>query len=419
MKRIPAIFLLCTFFLVISTMLFAAEQPCQQGRSGGVYSCNDVALLSHIPLGRFSTKPTSASNLWGYVDPDDNREYAILGLSNGTAVVEVTNPIKPRIVGVVPAVESQWREVKAMSVYNQKTGKYDGYVYVVTESVQGLQIIDLSKLPKSVSLIRIDHEIKTAHTLFISNVDFATGIVKPGLTPYLYLNGANRGDFRAAHEGPGRGLTVFDLKNPKNPQIVGEYSDTYVHDIYAQTFDDSRASQCAPGHNPCEVVFAWTGEDFRIIDYTDKKHPVVLGTLAYDGVGYAHSGWISRNGQFLFNFDELDESNSNANTRILTIRISDFRNPQVKGTWTGETQAIEHNGYVVGNRLYVSHYTLGLVVFDTTNPTRIRQVGFFDTFPAHDQNGFFGAWGAYPYLPSGIVLISDIQGGLFVLREVQ
>jgi choice-of-anchor B domain-containing protein len=313
-------------------------------------------------------------------------------------------------------MRSLWREVKVYSRYNEKSKKHDSYAYVITEAPQGLQIIDLSKLPKSVSLARLDREIRTAHTLFISNVDLATGVALPGLTPYLYLNGANRADFGGAHEGPGRGLTVFDLKNPKNPQIVGEYSDTYVHDAYVQTFTDARAKQCAPGHNPCEVVFAWTGGDFRIIDYTDKKQHVVLGTLIYDNLGYAHSGWISRNQQFLFNFDELDESQSGANTRILTIRISDFRSPQVRGTWTGDGQAIEHNGYVVGNRLFVSHYTRGLVVYDTTNPTRIRETGFFDTFPADDATHFAGAWGVYPYLPSGNILISDIQGGLFVLR---
>src|SRR5262245_1159699 len=101
--------LLAFFLLVFASQVFAGAQECLNGKSAGLYACSNVSLLAHIPLGKFSTLPRSASNLWGYVDPDDNREYAIVGLSNGTAVVEVTTPDKPRIVGVVPAVPSIWR----------------------------------------------------------------------------------------------------------------------------------------------------------------------------------------------------------------------------------------------------------------------------------------------------------------------
>lgn len=172
-----------------------------------------------------------------------------------------------------------------------------------------------------------------------------------------------------------------------------------------------------PGHDPCEVVFGWTGLDFRIIDFTQKSAPVVLSALSYEKIGYPHSGWISKNKQWLFNFDELDEYRSGLRTRILSIDIKDFRTPKIGATWEGTTNAIEHNGYVLGEKLYVSSYARGLLILDVKNPMALKEIGYFDTYPEHDLPEFRGAWGVYPYLPSGNILISDINRGLFILKE--
>jgi choice-of-anchor B domain-containing protein len=158
-----------------------------------------------------------------------------------------------------------------------------------------------------------------------------------------------------------------------------------MHDVYIETFRGERAKQCAPGHDPCEVVFGWTGQDFRIIDFTNKKAPQVISTLTYDSLGFPHSGWITKNKQWLFNFDEFDELDTGMNTRILSINIKDFRRPQVKARWDGSTSAIEHNGYVVGTKLYISSYTRGLEILDVKNPTQPKEIAFFDTFPEHDR----------------------------------
>jgi choice-of-anchor B domain-containing protein len=342
------------------------------------------------------------------------------------------------------------------SFRNAATGKWDAYAYVTTEALQGLQIINLSALPARVSLARTDHEITTSHTAFVANVDFATAVAKPGLTPVLYVEGADnrlarpnpfpRTDPRPKRSGCGnracgkdipgancscgsgcscmsgastanKGFHAFSLQNPRDPRIVGSYTDTYMHDVYVETFSGARASQCAPGHNPCEVVFGWTGQDFRIIDFTDKTSPRVLSTLIYPNLGYPHSGWISRNKQWLFGFDELDELNGGLQTRILSFKIDNFRNPQVRAQWTGPTSAIDHNGYVVDNKLYVSSYTRGLRIMDVQNPSKPREIGSFDTHPENDSTAFAGAWGAYPFLPSGNILVSDINRGLFIVKE--
>jgi len=339
-------------------------------------------------------------------------------LTNGTGVVDVTDPVKPRVVGHVPGVRSIWREIKVYSFRNKQTNRWDAVAYISTEGFNGgLQIIDLSELPDRVSLKNTNTDISTSHTLSISNLDYATGKKIKGKRPRLYVNGSNLA-----------GLVVYSLKDPANPKVVGQYSETYVHDSYAETFKDARAGQCSGGRTSCRILFAWTGGDFRILDVTDPKSIQVLSTLTYPELGYAHSGWISEDKQFLFNFDEFDEISRDGKTRILTIDISSFLTPSISGSFQGKYKSIEHNGIVIGNSLYLSHYTRGLVVIDVTDPNNIREKSFFDTHPEDNdaqaashpggqENTFHGAWGVYPFLPSGNILISDIERGLFILKE--
>ena len=141
--------------------------------------------------------------------------------------------------------------------------------------------------------------------------------------------------------------------------------------------------------------------------------------LRYDGIGYAHSGWISRDGRYLFSFDEFDEIAYGGKSSIRVIDISDLAHPTLAAVWSSTTDAIEHNGYVVGDKLYVAYYERGIAVLDVTQPTSPREIGFFDTFPQADAAEFHGAWGIYPFLPSGSLLVSNIDGagGLFVIKE--
>jgi hypothetical protein len=58
-------------------------------------------------------------------------------------------------------------------------------------------------------------------------------------------------------------------------------------------------------------------------------------------------------------------------------------------------------------------------VLDISTPATPQELGFFDTFPAPSANtaNFNGAWGVYPFLPSGNIIVSDIEFGLFVISE--
>ncbi|HMA17877.1 MAG TPA: choice-of-anchor B family protein [Thermoanaerobaculia bacterium] len=383
--------------------------PCVGGRAADTFACQNVDLESFVALDDLIPGARSGSNLWGFVDLDDRREYAVMGVNNGTAVVEVTDAAHPRVVGSVPGPLSVWREVKVYQVWNAARQQHDAYAYVVSEApTAGLQILDLSDLPLSVSLAGTFRGFDTAHTIFLANVDPSSGSpALPGVAPVLYIEGSNEG------------FLSLDVSRPTAPSITGRLVDSYVHDIWAGVFRGSRAGPCASGHETCEVVADFGGDAVRLIDFTTKSDPVVLSALRYDELGYAHSGWTSRDGRFLFAFDEGDEIVHGGKSRIRVLDISDLAHPFVAAVWTSSTEAIEHNGYVVGDRLYVSYYERGLAVLDVTDPTSPSEVGFFDTFPASDEARFHGAWGVYPFLPSGTLAVSNIDGagGLFVLRE--
>jgi hypothetical protein len=79
--------------------------------------------------------------------------------------------------------------------------------------------------------------------------------------------------------------------------------------------------------------------------------------------------------------------------------------------------AIPHNLYIKGDQLYVSQYEDGLLVYDISDRLHPRLIAHYDTRPENTTyDGFFGNWGNYPWFPSGNIIASDMQNGLFVLR---
>ena len=95
------------------------------------------------------------------------------------------------------------------------------------------------------------------------------------------------------------------------------------------------------------------------------------------------------------------------------------RTPSSRRRGSGRTRRIEHNGYAIGDKYYFSNYERGLTILDVTNPLAPDRAGLVDTYPATDTANFHGAWAVYPFLPSGNILVSNIDGagGLYVLRQ--
>jgi choice-of-anchor B domain-containing protein len=356
--------------------------------------------------------PTSAANVWGLVDLNDQREYAVIGLRNGTAVVDVTNPASPREVATVPGNASLWREVKIYQHFDVPTNRYRAYAYVSTEAPgSGIQVIDLGGLPNSVALATTLADTGSQHTLYVSNIDYSFNTALQGQQPFLFVAGSR----------PGTGnWRAYSLADPANPAFVrASPLAGYMHDSTSLHVTDNRTTQCAQAHNPCEVLVDFNENTVDLWDVTDKVVPVLLSSTTYPSVRYTHSGWPSADQRHLFIHDELEEIQLGLNTQIYTMTLDDLRTPSIATSYFGPNTTTDHNGYTKGNLYYVSHYRRGLVVFDVTNPNQLREIGSFDTFlaPAADSAGTDGAWGVYPFLPSGAVVISDITNGLFVLKD--
>ncbi len=389
-----------------------AAANCVQGFAGQ-FPCRNVDFQAQISLNQFTSQPLSAANVWGFEDQNDGREYAVVGLSNGAAIVEVTDPVNPRQVATISGNSSPWREVKIYQVFDVPGNRFHAYAYITTEAPgAGLQVIDLSGLPATATLATTLVDTGSQHTAYISNIDYATNMALPGQEAILFLAGSDvgTGSWRA-----------YSLANPAQPQLIATAPPTaqYVHDATSLLITDQRTTQCGVGHNPCEVYVDFNEDTVDLWDVTDKSAPILLSSTTYSDASYTHSGWPTADQRHIFVHDETEEINRGQFTQIYTMNVDDLRNPFIVASYQGPDTTTDHNGYVKGDQLYVSHYRRGLVVFDASNPESLREVASFDTFlaPAVNSAGTEGAWGVYPFFPSGTVVISDISNGLFVLRD--
>jgi choice-of-anchor B domain-containing protein len=328
----------------------------------------NIDSLSHIDYQQLHG--ANLNDVWGYVDELGN-EYAIVGTSKGTSIVNVTIPTSPFEVFWLPGSESIWRDPCV----------YGNYAYVTTEAEDGLQIIDLTPLPQSTNLTSTLYtgpsggNWQSAHTCFVDENGFA------------YIFGANRGN---------GGTIILDVHtNPMNPIEVGEFDSWYIHDGYARN-DTLYAAHIYDGF-------------YSIIDVSTKSNPILLGTQTTPS-SFTHNIWPSQNGQYVFTTDEVSGS---------YITVYDISNPsnmiEVDRTQHSPgSGVVPHNTHVMGDYLITSYYSDGVVIHDITHPTNIIKVGQYDTYPGQTI-GFDGCWGVYPFLPSGTILAADITKGLFIL----
>ncbi|HEX6259195.1 MAG TPA: choice-of-anchor B family protein, partial [Woeseiaceae bacterium] len=212
---------------------------------------------------------------------------------------------------------------------------------------------------------------------------------------------------------------AYSLQAPAAPAFVaGAGGADYMHDASSLIVTDSRKdTQCMNGAGWCEVLLDFNEDTVDIWDITVSSAPVRLSQTPYQNASYVHSGWWSEDRQFVFVHDEKDEQNLGLNTTVRVFSIADLRNPVLAGEWSGPTRAIDHNGFVRGNRYYMSNYAKGLTVLDITDPSAPVTVGSLDTYPFSNTSSFVGAWGAYPFFLSGTIAISDIDTGLYLARD--
>ena len=387
--------------------------PCIDGSADG-FACNNLSLLAHIPLADFSNNPAAANDIWGHVDLNTQKEYAIIGLRNGVSVVDVTIPTSPNIIGSISGLSSSWRDIKVYQYFNTSTLRWRAYAYSTTEANEGLTIIDLNDLENGISVVKRQTTDRSAHNIYISNVDYGLNIASANQVPAVHVLGSNNfgGTFRS-----------YSLSDPETlgstyTNVAGNRDD-YTHDAASLTISDARAqTDCIQANNTdCLVILDFNEDSLRLWDHTDENQAIELSSSSYPNAEYTHSGWWSEDKQYVIVHDELDEQTHNLNTTLNIFDISSLSTPTLVGTWTGPTRAIDHNGFVRGNRYYMSNYERGLTVLDITDPSDPIEVGFFDTYPVSDNTGFNGAWGVYPFLPSGNILVSDINSGLYIIQD--
>ena len=349
-------------FLLFIFLFFSVISGFTQNRN--------VELLGHLAYASASLHG-DLSDIWGHVDSLGN-EYAIIGLQKGVSIVDVTDPNNLNEVFYVSGPSTIWRDVKT----------WDNHAYITNEASGGLQIIDLSALPGSITPSDVyyhsgtNYPFTAAHNLYIDENGIA----------YIFGADYNKG-----------GAIFLDLNtDPKIPQEVGVFDSLYFHDGMVRG-------------DTLWGAAVWAGQFFAI-DVSNKANPIILRSHYTSGI-FAHNCWISDDGNTLFTTDEISGG------YISSYDVSDLSNIEdldiIQSSPGGGV--IPHNTHVFGDFLVTSYYKDGVTIVDVTEPDRMVQIGNYDTAPLFSGTGFRGCWGVYPYLPSGNVIASDIDSGLFVL----
>jgi len=399
-------------FLIVAKIAYA-QTPCENGMAGG-YPCDGVDLLSHISAQDLLAEEDQGSwlnDIWGWTDPETDKEYALIGMSNGTSFVDVSDPINPIFLGKLNEHHASGKSSEGRIFYNgaksiwRDLKVYKDHAFIVSEDEDhGMQVFDLTELrgvtsPQEFTETAIYQGIGSAHNIVINE---ATG--------FAYAVGANTQD-QTCTEG---GLHIIDISIPAFP-------------VYRACFDDdgyTHDAQCVIYNGPdedyqgLEICFNANENSITLVNVDDKDNISMISSVGYSGVQYAHQGWLTEDHRYFLTNDELDEYRDGTNTRTLIWDMVDLENPVLLGTHEHAGKAIDHNLYIVDGLSYQSNYTSGLRIMDLANIAQgeLTEKSYFDTYPASDVTSFDGTWSNYPFFSSGTIIVSDVINGLFILK---
>lgn len=389
-------------------LLSSGSIECADGVAGQ-FDCNNVDLLSFMTVKDLGGDPgVHANDIWGWVDPETNQEYALVGRSNGTSFVDVSDPANPILKGDLPLTEgadpSAWRDIKI----------YANHAFIVADNAgeHGMQVFDLTRL-------RADSDTPETYTedALYDGIASAHNIVINESTGFAYAVGSSGGG-----ETCGGGLHMINIQNPLSPVFSGCFADEstgrsgtgYSHDAQCLIYNGPDIE-----HEGKEICFNSNETALSISDVTDKENPIALSAAEYPNVAYSHQGWVTDDFKYFYMNDELDELQEKVvGTRTLIWDITDLDDPQMVNEFISENLSSDHNLYIRGDVMYQSNYSSGLRIFDISDRENPVQIGFFDTYPeGSDKPGFDGSWSNYPFFPSGTIVVTSINEGLFVLRK--
>lgn len=321
------------------------------------------------------------NDIWGYTDSTGN-EYALVGVNTGFSIVDVTIPTAPVQKHFIQGASTIWRDIKT----------WDHYAYVVHDGVgasnsNGIWIVDLNTIDSaSMSYTQFFPTVTIGGTKFDYHDAHNLYVDENGV---LYVFGSNIG---------AGGACMFDVAtDPENPSLLGVYDGSYYHDGVARG-DTLWGAAINIGV-------------FEVVNVSNKSNPVVMGSHSTPNT-FTHNIWFSDDNKTVFTTDERKGA------YVTAYDVSDLNNitetDRIRTTIFDPNQVIPHNTHVLGDFLITSYYTSGLQIVDASNPDILVETAYYDTSP-FSGDGYKGAWGAYPFLPSGNILVSDREEGLFVL----
>lgn len=379
--------------LLIPAALFA-QTPCEDGMAGG-FECEGYDLVSQIPLSTMNS--VKANDSWGWTDPQDGKEYAIICLNEATAFIDISDPVNPVYLGQLPGNSPDhmtWRDAKT----------YQNHVYIVSEdSNHGMQVFDLTRL----------RDVASPPVIF--DEDFI--YTEFGSCHNIYINEDTGFAYAFGTSTYGGGAHFIDISDPVNPVEAGGYpADGYTHDAQIVIYDGPDSDYTGQ-----EIMFASNENEVVVVDITDKNNPVQISTIDYTNYSYVHQGWLTEDHRYFLLGDETDELDFGFNSRTMIFDYEDLDNPTLDFIYEGATGATDHNGYVVGDKFYLANNGAGLRVMDISDIANgnMEQVGFFDTFGQDNAPGFTGSWNVYPFFESGNIVISDRAEGFVLVRPTE
>ena len=285
----------------------------------------------------------------------DGREFAVIGLQNTTSFVDVTDPASPFEVGRIDGSNSIWRDLKY----------WNRHVYIGTEADDGIKVVNVDD-PDNPVLVHTITDVDNSHNIHIDD-------------GYLYIVGADEYD-----------IWIYDLVFPGTPNLVGTWNGEYIHDLDVK--------------NNLAYAMGIYSSTAYIIDVSDKTNPQTLTSWQYPGM--AHDAAVSEDGNYLVTADEMTGGN------LKLWDIQDYSNINLLDEFTVNPEHSVHNVYIKDGLVYSSYYADGTRIYDISTLNFI-EVGYYDT--SEIDGLYVGNWGIYVYLPSGNILASDIETGLYIL----
>ena len=381
---------------------------CRNGKAG-MFPCNEVDMISFLTRQEIGARRgIQVNDVWGWEDPATEREYALVGRTDGTSFIDLSDPYNPRYLGDLPktvtANQSLWRDIKV----------YKNHAFIVADGAGAhhMQIFDLTQLrdvtePTVFTETALYKGIYSSHNIIINEE-----------TGYAYAVGNDSGG-----ETCGGALHMINIQDPLNPTFAGCFADTRTgrrstgatHDAQCVTYNGPDTEFV--GH---EICLSSNGTALSIADVSDKDNPVALAIAEYPNVAYTHQGWLTEDHRYFYLNDEGDEMAEVVSaTRTLIFDVSDLEDPQLAKEYLGPTSAIDHNLYIQGNIMYQTNYVEGLRLIDISDPENPVEIGHFDTVPygPNDNSPVLGAWSNYPYFKSGVVVVTSGREGVFFLKK--